>query len=248
MVDSNLGKVSLVTGAARRVGRSIARALHEEGFDLVLHCHHSQDQAQILVDEFNDSRSNSAIWIAEDLADHTGVQQLAHRSVDWKGRVDLLVNNASRFYPTELSQATEGEWNDLIASNLKGPYFLSQALANTLRANRGCIINIVDIYAYRPLANHSIYSIAKAGNAMMVKSLALDLSPEVRVNGVAPGAILWPEGAELSKEAIEQRVTKIPLGVKGKPEDIAQAVVYLSTATYVTGQILNVDGGRTLTT
>lgn len=242
-------KVALVTGSAKRIGAEIARHLHAANFNMVIHYHHSAADALALVDELNNTRTNSAIAIKADLNNHDQLIALAEQaSKQWQG-IHLLVNNASSFYPTPFGQASYDDWDDLIGSNLKAPYFLAQALAPQLTAAAGCIINIADIYAEKPLRNHSIYSIAKAGNLMLTKSLAQELAPHVRVNGIAPGAILWPEQEnKLSDEDKEKMLCKIPLQQRGQAQDIAKAILFLvNDAPYVTGQILAIDGGRSLT-
>lgn len=253
--DSNqYYKVALVTGAAKRIGAEIARQLHASGFNLVIHYNHSMVAANKLIEELNSERENSAIGIKADLNDHAQIAQLAYQSVAHWQRMDLLVNNASSFYPTPLDEASEQDWNDLINSNLKAPFFLSQILSITLKKCRGCIINIADIYAQRPLKNHSIYSIAKAGNVMLTKSLAQELAPDVRVNGIAPGAILWPDDYykksedQLSDENKEKMLAQIPLQQRGQVQDIARTILFLAKdAPYITGQIIAVDGGRSIT-
>ena len=239
--------VALVTGAAKRIGAEIARHLHRQGFNLVLHYRQSRSQAQVLEQELNQQRANSAIALCADLNQLSQIEQLAKAaSCHWQ-RLDLLVNNASSFYPTPLGNTSEQQWDDLLNSNVKAPFFLAQALAEPLRASGGAIINIADIYAERPLLNHSVYCIAKAGNAMLTKTLAKELAPRVRVNGIAPGAILWPEQECLSDDAKSNLLAKTPLQERGKAEDIARTIVFLAQqAPYITGQILAVDGGRSL--
>jgi pteridine reductase len=248
-MTTNNTKVALVSGAAKRIGAEIARQLHAAHFNLVIHYQHSEDDAQSLAQELNNIRPNSAITIQADLNNTEQLNALAeHASQQWQG-INLLVNNASSFYPTPFGSATQQDWDNLIGSNLKAPYFLAQALAPQLEAASGCIINIADIYAEKPLRNHSIYSIAKAGNLMLTKSLAQELAPRVRVNGIAPGAILWPEQEDkISDEDKEKLLCKIPLQQRGQAQDIAKAILFLvNDAPYITGQILVVDGGRSLT-
>jgi pteridine reductase len=247
-------KVALVTGAAKRIGAEIVRQLHKENFNLVIHYHHSEKAAQELVDELNDDRDNSAICIAADLNNFTQVINLAGQAQQYWQRIDLLVNNASSFYPTPIGETGEEDWNLLMNSNLKAPFFLAQALAKNLSDHHGCIINIADIYADKPLKKHSIYSIAKAGNVMLTKTLAQELAPLVRVNGIAPGAILWPDDShkkpedKLSDDNKEKMLAKIPLQQRGQAQDIARAIIFLALqAPYVTGQILTIDGGRSIT-
>ncbi|MCP3870670.1 MAG: pteridine reductase [Gammaproteobacteria bacterium] len=239
-------EVALITGAAHRIGAEIARILHTEGMDLVLHYRNSEDAAGSLQRELEDHRPDSVRLIRADLLDTASLPALIDAAVDWRGRLDLLVNNASSFYPTPLEEANEQQWEDLLGSNLKAPFFLAQAAAPLLRQSRGSIVNLVDIYGERPLIKHPIYSMAKAGNAMMVKSLARELGPEVRVNGIAPGAILWPKEG-LSQQARDSILSRTPLKRLGKPDDIAQTLLFLvRDAPYITGQIIAVDGGRTV--
>ena len=240
------GKVALITGAAHRIGAQVARRLHAEGMDLVLHYRSSEAAARELRTELESARAHSVMLLRADLHDCGGFAPLLARIRGFRNRLDLLVNNASSFYPTPFGEATEAQWEDLIGSNLKGPFFLAREAAGLLRESRGCIVNLVDIHAERPLKEHPVYSIAKAGNAMMVKSLARELGPEVRVNGIAPGAILWPE-QELSDGAKDEIVSRTALQRAGSPEDIARTLVFLvRDADYITGQIIAVDGGRTL--
>jgi pteridine reductase len=253
-ISNHLPKVALVTGAAKRIGAEIARQLHGAGFNVVIHYHHSRAEAHRLIQELNNLRENSAVGFQADLNDHAQVLTLATQSATHWNRLDLLVNNASSFYPTPLGEATPEDWDKLINSNLKAPFFLAQALAATLDKSHGSIINIADIYAQRPLRKHTIYSIAKAGNEMLTKSLAQELAPRVRVNGIAPGAILWPEDhykkteAQLSDENKEKMLAQIPLQQRGQVQDIARTLLFLAeNAPYITGQIITVDGGRTLT-
>ena len=239
------GKVALVTGASHRIGARIARTLHEAGMDLVLHYRSSGAAARALMEELVAERPASVLPLQADLAESSVYSWIAEQVYAWRGRLDVLVNNASSFFPTPLGETTEKQWNDLMGSNLKAPFFLAQALAPLLREHRGSIVNLVDIYAERPLQNHPVYSMAKAGNAMMVKALALELGPEVRVNGVAPGAILWPEQGPPEEEQ-QKILARTALNRLGTPEEIAGTVLFLvRDADYITGQIIAVDGGRT---
>jgi len=244
--DRDVRRVALVTGAARRIGAAIAGSLHDAGLDVAIHCRGSVDEAQALCDSFNGRRPDSARVFQFDLNDAGAPQSLAAAAAAWRGRLDLLVNNASSFYPTPLGQIDDAAWDDIVGSNLKAPLFLSQAAADDLRNARGGIINIVDIHAVRPLRDHHVYGAAKAGLIMLTKSLAKDLAPEVRVNGVAPGAIAWPESG--MKDATKASILRqVPLARSGDPADIAGAVRYLALeAGYVTGQILAIDGGRSI--
>ncbi len=237
--------VALITGAARRIGAELARTFHARGYDIALHCNRSKADAAALCEKLNAKRPGSSTVLSADLADTSSIGQLAADLNQWRNRLDVLINNASSFYPTPLTAATEADWDNLIGSNLKGPFFLCQALAPSLSKTRGCIINITDIHARQPLKNHSIYCIAKAGNLMLTKALAKDLAPEVRVNGIAPGAILWPEHMELEDSGRQQIVDKIPLGRTGSPEDIAATALFLvQKGSYLTGVVIAVDGGR----
>jgi pteridine reductase len=238
--------VVLLTGAARRVGRVLARTLHGAGYDVALHYRSSKDEAVQLAAELEHARADSTLLLAGELADVAALPKLVLRTVQRFGRLDVLVNNASAFYPTAVGDTTEAQWDELFASNAKGPYFLAQAAAPHLRVANGCIVNLVDIYAERPLARHPVYCMAKAALAMMTKALALELGPAVRVNGVAPGAVLWPEAG---KEYADQQalVGRTALKRAGTPEDVAAAVLFLvRDAKFSTGEILRVDGGRML--
>ncbi len=241
-----LGKVALVTGAARRIGADIAVTLHRAGADVVVHYRRSSADAASLVGTLNEHRPASAVAIAADLNQASEIIRLAEAAQAWRGRLDILVNNASSFFPTPLGTVTEADWDDLIGSNLKAPLFLAQALAPAVREAGGNIVNIVDIHGRRPLRNHPVYGPAKAGLEMLTRSLAKDLAPEVRVNGVAPGAILWPE-SELADETKTSILEQIPLGRAGSPADIAACVLFLiCDALYMTGQVIAVDGGRSI--
>lgn len=246
-------RVALVTGAAKRIGAEIVRQLHKENFNVVIHYHQSEKAAKELADELNEERENSAFCIAADLNNVAQINNLAEQAQQHWQRIDLLVNNASSFYPTPIGETNEENWNQLINSNLKAPFFLAQALAKNLGTHHGCIINIADIYADKPLKKHSIYSIAKAGNIMLTKTLAQELAPLVRVNGIAPGAILWPDDSHkkpedrLSDDDKEKMLAKIPLQQRGQAQDIARTILFLTQSPYITGQILTVDGGRSIT-
>ena len=245
-MQSTLTKTVLLTGGARRIGAAIARTLHRAGMNLALHYRSSGEEAAVLRDELNLRRADSVILLQADLRDTASLPALVEQTIARWGRLDALINNASSFYPTPLGRTTEADWDDLLASNLKAPFFLSQAAAPQLRAVEGSIINLVDIYAQRPLENHPVYCAAKAGLAMLTRSLAWELGPAVRVNGIAPGAILWPE-QEMSEATKAQLLSRIPLRRRGEPEDIASTVLFLlQDARYITGQIIAVDGGRSL--
>jgi len=240
------GKVVLITGAAKRIGAAIARRLHDAGANVAIHYRGSADDAAKLASELNALRNDSATTLRADLNRGDDLPRLVADVMEWGGRLDCLVNNASSFYPTPVGAITEVHWDDLVGSNLKAPLFLSQAATPHLRETRGVIINIVDIHAQRPLRDHPVYGPAKAGLAMLTRSLAKDLAPEIRVNGVAPGAILWP--ADGLSDAVKQSILRqVPLERPGDPDDIAGCVLFLvRDAGYVTGQIIAVDGGRSL--
>ncbi|HNE27117.1 MAG TPA: pteridine reductase [Pseudomonadales bacterium] len=240
--------VALITGGAQRIGAALAEYLHAAGYNLVIHYRHSRQPAEALVKKLNQHRANSAVCFAADLQDIAALQQLAEQALaQWK-RLDALINNASAFSPTPIGSATEQDWDQLIASNMKAPFFLAQALAPTLKKYAGCIINMADIYAEKPLAQHTIYCMAKAGNVMLTKSLAVELAPAVRVNGIAPGAILWPSATDDSHALQQEKIlARIPLQRTGSTSDIVRTVLFLlRDAPYITGQIFNVDGGRSL--
>lgn len=247
MPDQTLNdNVILVTGAARRIGAAIVTRLHENGARVAIHYRGSATEAETLAAGLNSTRENSAATFQADLLDINKLPTLIESVVDWGGRLDGLVNNASSFYPTPVGSITEPQWDELLGSNLKAPLFLSQAAAAHLSQSSGAIVNIVDIHADRPLRDHAVYGSAKAGLAMLTRSLAKDLAPNVRVNGVSPGAILWPEDG--MTETVQQSIlSQIPLERSGDPADISGCVLYLlRDASYVTGQIIAVDGGRSI--
>jgi len=245
-VESLQGKCALITGAARRIGAAIAELLHSHGAKVAIHYRGSETEAAALSERLNEQRPDSARIFAGDLAVAGEPESLVVAVVSWSGRLDILVNNASSFYPTPLGSITEEQWSDLVGSNLKAPLFLSQAALPHLRERRGVIINIIDIHAKRPLRDHAVYGSAKAGLAMLTRALAKDLAPDIRVNGVAPGAIAWPENG--MSDTVKEKISRqIPLGHSGEPADIARCVLFLARdATYSTGQILTIDGGRSI--
>lgn len=239
-------RVALITGAAKRVGAQIARALHGAGYDLALHYRHSRDEMQSLCAELETIRAGSTLAIAAELADVDALPRIVDSCIDRFGRFDALVNNASTFYATPVGSVTPAQWDELFASNARAPFFLAQAAAPHLKQAHGAIVNIVDIYAERPLPGHPVYCMAKSALAMMTLALAKELAPDVRVNGVAPGAILWPESGKAYADQAEL-VARTPLKRTGAPEDVASAVLFLlRDAKFTTGQILRVDGGRAL--
>ena len=239
-------KVVLITGGVHRLGAQTAQALHSQGANLVLHYRNSRDRALKLQTELNQIRENSVVLVQADLLDAPKLTALIKDAVAAWGKLDALVNNASSFYPTPVGSVTDDQWHDLIGTNLKAPFFLSQAAAPHLEEQNGCIVNIADIHADRPLKKYPVYSIAKAGLVMLTKSLACELGQGVRVNAIAPGAILWPE-TELDGVTKQRIVSRTFLKRKGEPDNIAAAVVFLiRDAVYTTGHVLNVDGGRSL--
>jgi pteridine reductase len=238
--------VALITGAGRRVGAVTARTLHAAGYDLALHYRRSADDARALAGELERQRGGSTLLLQAELADLPALPAMIEQLLAHYGRLDALVNNASAFFPTPLGTVTPQQWNELFASNAQAPFFLSQAAIPALREARGGIVNMVDIYAERPLAEHPLYCMAKAALAAMTRSLALELGPEIRVNGVAPGAVLWPSDGKPYADQ-QTMLARTPLQHAGTPEDVAGAVLWLlRDAPYVTGQIIRVDGGRTL--
>ncbi len=238
-------KVALVTGGARRIGAAIVRGVHTAGARVVIHYRGSADAGAALAAELEKSRPGTTALIQADLLDEDAPATLVAHAVDRFGGLDILINNASTFYPTPLGTIDQDAWNDLVGTNLKAPLFLAQAAASLLRARYGTILNLVDIHARKPLPDHPVYCAAKAGLAALTLSLARDLGPEVRVNGIAPGAILWPESGE-DAAAREQILRQTCLGRAGDPSDIVQCALYLLSASYVTGQIIAVDGGRSI--
>jgi pteridine reductase len=240
------GRWALVTGAAKRIGAVVASTLHQAGANVVIHYHHSAAEAEQLAGELDGRRRGSAFTVSADVREVAALERMAAEVLERTGRLDVLVNNASNFYPTPLGSVTEQDWYDLMGSNLKAPLFLSQAFLPALRATNGVIVNIVDVHATRPLRDHVVYGAAKAGLAMLTRSLAKDLGPLVRVNGVSPGAILWPDEG-MSEQLRAAIIRQTALKRSGTPEDIAAAVLFLvRDAPYVTGQIIAVDGGRSV--
>ena len=239
-------RVALVTGAARRVGAVIARRLHSAGMDVVLHHRRSDNEASALQAQLERARPGSTLVLKADLSEFDRLPEMIAHGIGRFGRLDALVNNASAFYPTPMGTTTPAMWDDLFAANARAPFFLSQAAAPHLKASGGAIVNLVDIYAERPLANHTVYVMAKAALQAMTLSLARELGPEVRVNAVAPGAVLWPEEGKSPAEQAAM-VSTTALGRSGTPEDVAEAVRWLlMDAGYTTGQVIRVDGGRSL--
>ncbi len=240
------GRCVLVTGGAKRLGAAIARRCHEAGANLVVHYHRSRPSADALVADLNSARAASAVTACADLNDVACLPGLVAAALDEFGRLDVLVNNASTFYPTPVGTITIAQFDDLVGTNLRAPLFLSQAAAPALRATQGLVLNMVDIHGRRPLKAHPVYSAAKAGLVMLTMSLARELGPEIRVNGIAPGPVLWPE-RDLDPALKDEIIAKTALKRSGSPDDIARTALYLATeAPYVTGQVITVDGGRSL--
>jgi len=236
-------KTALITGGAARIGAQIVRTLHENDYKVIIHCHQSEEIAQALCRELNSKRNSSAQVVVADLGDNEAIKKLTQTIKS----LDLLVNNASVFYPTSTENSTIEDWDRIINVNLKAPFFITTGLSKVLATSQGSIVNIIDIHSDRPLKNHSIYNISKAGLKMLTKTLAKELAPNIRVNGVSPGSILWPQGpAELSQEEKFNMLDRIALNKHGSTEDIAEAVLFLADAKYITGEVINIDGGRSL--
>jgi len=239
-------KVALVTGSARRVGAQTIKRLHSIGYRVIIHYRRSATEASVLADSLNTLRADSATTLQSDLLNTKTLPDLIQEAVEKWGQLDVLINNASAFYPTAIGEITEKDWEVLVGSNLKAPLFLCQAAAAELKKRQGCIVNMVDIHGDRPLELHPVYSIAKAGLIMLTKSMARELGPDVRVNGVAPGVILWPESPQ-NETTQQEIISRTALKREGNPMDIARTIEFLvCNADYITGQIITVDGGRTL--
>ncbi len=236
-------KTALITGGAARIGAQIAKTLHKNDFNIIIHCNQSKDKAQILCDELNLLKEKSAKVVVGNLNNIDSINTIVE-SIE---SIDLLVNNASVFYPLSVDESDSENWDNILDVNLKAPFFLSKGLSQKLNSSEGSIINIIDIHADRPLKKHSVYNISKAGLKMLTLTLAKELAPSIRVNGVSPGSILWPqEGAEISESDKSIMLERIALKRQGSPQDIADTVLFLANSNYLTGQIINVDGGRTL--
>jgi len=236
-------KTALISGGAVRIGAQIVRTLHEDGFKVIIHCHQSEETAQKLCNELNSERDDSAQVVVADLGDYEAIKKLTQTIKS----LDLLVNNASVFYPTLAENSTIEDWDKIINVNLRAPFFLAMGLSKVLAASQGSIVNIVDIHSDRPLKNFSIYNISKAGMKMLTKTLAKELAPNIKVNGISPGSILWPQDkSQLSEKEKIKMLDRIPLSKQGSPNDIAQAALFLANSKYTTGQVINIDGGRSL--
>ena len=236
-------KTALITGGAARIGAQIAKTLHNNDFNIIIHCNQSKDKAQLLCDELNLLKEKSAKIVVGNLNNIDSINTIIE-SIE---SIDLLVNNASVFYPLSVDESDSENWDNILDVNLKAPFFLSKGLSQKLNSSEGSIINIIDIHADRPLKKHSVYNISKAGLKMLTLTLAKELAPSIRVHGVSPGSILWPqEGAEISESDKSIMLERIALKRQGSPQDIADTVLFLANSNYLTGQIINVDGGRTL--
>ena len=236
-------KTALVTGGAARIGAQIAKTLHDNNFKIIIHCNESLEKAEILSEKLNSKRKNTVEVVSGNLNSIDSIKSI----VDSIDSLDLLVNNASVFYPKSVEDSDIKVWDEVLNVNLRAPFFLSKGLSKKLSTSSGSIINIIDIHSERPLKNHSVYNISKAGLKMMTQTLAKELAPSVRVNGVSPGSILWPEAsAEISDLEKKLMLERIALNKQGSPQDIADTVLFLANSEYITGQIINIDGGRTL--
>jgi pteridine reductase len=241
-----MNKTILITGAAKRIGKEMARAFFDRGWDIVIHFNNSIEDAQSLADQMNAQRSNSALIIQANLDHAKDIEKLADLALSKNGRIDALINNASTFYPTPVGTFSEANWEALMGSNLKAPLFLIQAFCKELKKNNGFIINVTDINVDKALINHSIYLAAKSGLQTLTRALAKELAPDIRVNAIAPGAILEPPNVEWTSEQKNKIINSVPMARMGNEKDIVDAAIYLSEAEYVTGQILNIDGGKSL--
>jgi len=242
-------KVVLITGASKRIGASVCKKFHENGFKVIIHYNQSSKEALRLAEDLNSIRLESAATVNKDLSSENQVISLAQEAMECFGAIDVLINNASSFFPTPLGSVTSNQWHELLDLNLKAAFFLAQALSLPIQERKGAIVNLVDIYANKPLKHYPAYSISKAGVQAMTRALAIELAPTVRVNGVSPGAIIWPSesGSTQSEVSKKEIINNIPLGKTGSPSDIADAVFFLAVkATYITGEVLRVDGGRAL--
>lgn len=236
--------VVVITGAAKRIGAACAKHFHQHGYRVIISYRHSHQAAVELIAQLNQERSDSAACLPADLSDIDTLNNFAKKALDCFGRVDVLINNASVFEPNTFAEFNESLWQNTINTNTKAALILSQRFAATLKQHKGCIINLVDIYAEKPLKNHAFYNISKAGTAMLTKSLAIDLAPDIRTNGISPGAILWPEKSD--EQWQQSLLEKIPLQRLGQVEDIAKTALFLAQSAYINGQIIAVDGGRSL--
>ena len=236
----------LITGAAKRIGKEMALSFFNKGWDIVIHYNSSKEEAEALADQMNSERNNSAMLVQANLDNANEVEMLVEKILSKNGSIDALINNASTFYPTPIGTFSEENWNALMGRNLKAPLFLIQSFYKELEKNKGFIINVTDINVDRALVNHSIYLAAKSGLQTLTKSLAKELAPNIRVNAIAPGAILEPPNTDWTAEQKNNIINAVPMKRMGTEKDIVDAAIYLSEAEYVTGQILNIDGGKSL--
>ena len=236
-------KTALISGGAARIGAQIVRTLHENGYKVIIHYHQSEEIAQALCRELNSKRNSSAQVVVADLGDNEAIKKLTQTIKS----LDLLINNDSVFYPTSIENSTIDDWDKIININLRAPFFITTGLSKVLATSQGSIVNIIDIHSDRPLKNHSIYNISKAGMKMLTKTLAKELAPNIRVNGISPGSILWPQDeSQLSDKEKMMMLDRISLKRQGSPNDIAEAVLFLADSKYITGEVINIDGGRSL--
>lgn len=245
-MTANSGKVALVTAGGKRIGAAISEGLHAHGYSVVVHFRRPCKQTESFIESLNERRTDSCLGIKADLADESVFVDIRQSVNDWKGRLDLLINNASEYYETPFGGCDHAQWNDLFASNACGPFFLSQELLPLLKAHNGCIINMLDAMLHRPSSGFSLYHMAKAALQSMTIALAKELAPVVRVNGISPGAILWPGDSPPGPEKAREILAGVPMGRTGDVSDIARTVLFLAQSPYITGQIIAVDGGRSI--
>jgi pteridine reductase len=239
-------KFIFLTGGAKRIGKTTCKHFHDEGFNIIFHYNSSDKEANEIKESLNSIRKDSCFVIQADFNDKSSIERLAEGVAEITDELAVLINNASSFYPTPIEQASQNEWDDLMATNATTPLFLTQALLPFLKKAKGCVINISDTLAPSGIKNFSLYSGAKSALEGITKSLAKELAPDIRVNAISPGAILWPEDEDLTEEQQKERLSKVPLGRIGSPEDISSVAVFLTDAKYITGQVIKVDGGRSV--
>lgn len=239
-------KFIFLTGGAKRIGKTTCKHFHDEGFNIIFHYNTSDKEANEIKESLNSIRKDSCFVIQADFNDKSSIERLAKGVAEITDELAVLINNASSFYPTPIEQASQNEWDDLMATNATTPLFLTQALLPFLKKAKGCVINISDTLAPSGIKNFSLYSGAKSALEGITKSLAKELAPSIRVNAISPGAILWPEDEDLTEEQQKERLSKVPLGRIGSPEDISSVAVFLTDAKYITGQVIKVDGGRSV--
>lgn len=239
-------KFIFLTGGAKRIGKTTCKHFHDEGFNIIFHYNTSDKEANEIKESLNSIRKDSCFVIQADFNDKSSIERLAEGVAEITDELAVLINNASSFYPTPIEQASQNEWDDLMATNATTPLFLTQSLLPFLKKAKGCVINISDTLAPSGIKNFSLYSGAKSALEGITKSLAKELAPDIRVNAISPGAILWPEDEDLTEEQQKERLSKVPLGRIGSPEDISSVAVFLTDAKYITGQVIKVDGGRSV--